>query len=62
MILAVLLQGSRETGFSFTFFSGLGREALNTEAGTYNALLIQKSRQQSQVRQGNHRHCTMPER
>lgn len=38
MILAVLLQGSRETGFSYTFFSGPGREALNTEAGTDNSI------------------------
>lgn len=37
MILAVLLQGSRETSFSYTF-SGPGREALNTEAGTDNSI------------------------
>ena len=47
MILAVLFQGSRETSFYYTFFSGPDREALNNEAGTYNSL-IQISRQQRQ--------------
>ena len=33
----MLFQGSRETGFSHTFFPGLGREPLNAEAGTCNS-------------------------
>lgn len=62
VILAVLFQGSRESGFYYTCFSSRWTEALNTEIGIYSSLLIQKSRRQSQVSRGNHKFRDVPRR